>query len=145
MTRADGSLRARLKLLWAMRSSRRAPAATPVGGESTSPIDVDSPSAPATGPDGEWTCTMDTPMGEQAVTLTLATTGGALSGRADTAFGVQAFSGGTVDGNALAWRISVTEPMAIDLDFTATVDGDTLTGTVNAGPFGAQPFAGTRA
>jgi hypothetical protein len=35
--------------------------------------------------------------------------------------------------------------MPAELDFAATVDGDTIDGMVNAGPFGQQPFTGTRA
>jgi len=31
------------------------------------------------------------------------------------------------------------------LDCEATIDGDTLTGNVNAGAFGAMPVSGTRA
>jgi hypothetical protein len=30
------------------------------------------------------------------------------------------------------------------LTCTATIDGDTLTGTINAGAFGSMPMSGTR-
>ena len=40
--------------------------------------------------------------------------------------GEMEFDGGTVDGNDLAWSIAVTTPMAITLEFAATVDGDSL-------------------
>jgi len=95
--------------------------------------------------DGDWQCTIDTPLGEQSVLLTLHTDGTALSGRANTAFGVQDFDGGTVNGNELTWHVTVTQPMPADLDFSATVEGDTINGMVNAGPLGQQPFTGTRA
>jgi hypothetical protein len=94
--------------------------------------------------DGRWRCRMETPIGEQTVELTLTTDDGALSGRAQTPLGPAEFDGGTVDGEALAWSMSLTEPMAIELEFRATVQGDALTGTVAAGPFGQQPFSGER-
>jgi hypothetical protein len=95
--------------------------------------------------DGDWHVTMDTPMGEQSVGLTLSTEGGELSGRAHTAFGIQDFGGGTVDGDRLAWKVTVTSPMRMELSFDATVDGDAIAGTVDAGPLGRAPFHGTRA
>jgi hypothetical protein len=36
-------------------------------------------------------------------------------------------------------------PIAITLKFSAQVDGDTISGTVNAGAFGDSPFKGSRA
>jgi hypothetical protein len=125
-----------LRMFRAMRSGRipGAPSAfTPPKRESMSGID------------GDWQCTIDTPLGEQSVLLTLHTDGTALSGRADTAFGAQDFDGGTVNGNELTWHVTVTQPMPAELDFAATVDGDTIEGMVNAGPLGQQPFTGTRA
>ncbi len=41
--------------------------------------------------------------------------------------------------------VSVTQPMPVDLDFSATVEGDAIAGMVKAGPLGEQPFSGTRA
>jgi hypothetical protein len=95
--------------------------------------------------DGVWQCTIDTPMGVQQVQLTLATDGTDLSGRADTAFGAQEFDGGTVAGMELTWHVSVTQPLPVDLDFSATIEGDQMTGMVKAGMLGEQPFTGTRA
>jgi hypothetical protein len=95
--------------------------------------------------DGVWQCTIDTPMGVQQVTLTLMTDGTDLSGRADTAFGAQEFAGGTVAGMELAWHVSVTDPLPVELDFSATVEGNAMTGMVKAGMLGEQPFTGVRA
>jgi len=36
-------------------------------------------------------------------------------------------------------------PMPMTLNGTATVDGDTITGTINAGAFGNMALTGTRA
>ncbi len=95
--------------------------------------------------DGDWHCTVDTPMGEQQVLLTLVTDGTDLSGRADTVFGVQHFDGGTVVGVELTWHVSVTQPLPVELDFSATIAGNTISGIVKAGMLGEQPFTGTRA
>jgi hypothetical protein len=40
--------------------------------------------------------------------------------------------------------MNMTVPMPMTLDCEATVNGDQLTGTVNAGAFGAMPLAGHR-
>jgi hypothetical protein len=131
-----------LRMFQAMRSGTL-PGVVP-SAPRPAPTTTSERSGAVSGIDGEWQCTMDTPMGEQSVALTLSTEGGALSGQANTAFGVNAFDGGTVDGNDIAWHITATQPMPLELDFKATVDGDALTGTVHAGPFGESAFKGTR-
>jgi hypothetical protein len=40
--------------------------------------------------------------------------------------------------------MKMTVPMPMTLEGEATVDGDTLTGTVKAGAFGSFPINGTR-
>jgi hypothetical protein len=40
--------------------------------------------------------------------------------------------------------MNMVVPMPMTLDCEATIDGDTLTGSVNAGAFGAMPLSGTR-
>jgi hypothetical protein len=52
---------------------------------------------------------------------------------------------GKVDGNTLTWKMNMVVPMPMTLDCEATVDGDSITGAVNAGAFGAMPMSGTRA
>jgi carbon-monoxide dehydrogenase large subunit len=95
--------------------------------------------------DGTWNCTMTSPMGSGSVTLTLRTEGSALSGTLVSDQGTMEFDGGTVDGNDLAWTVSVTQPMAIQIETTATIDGDTLTGQSKLGSFGSAQLSGTRA
>ena len=52
---------------------------------------------------------------------------------------------GTVDGDTLTWKADITSPMAMTLEFTATVDGDSMSGNVKLGAFGDATFTGTRA
>ena len=51
---------------------------------------------------------------------------------------------GKVDGNTLTWKMDMKVPMPMTLNCTATVDGDTLTGTIDTGAFGKMAMNGTR-
>lgn len=95
--------------------------------------------------DGTWNCTMTSPMGAGSVTLTLRTEGSDLSGTLVSDQGTMEFTGGTVDGNDLSWTVSVQQPMPIQIETTATIDGDTLNGTSKLGSFGTATLTGTRA
>jgi hypothetical protein len=95
--------------------------------------------------DGDWKVTVNSPMGSQDATLTLDTSGDGLSGKFASPQGDQDFDGGTADGNTLTWSIKLTQPMPMDLEFTAEVDGDSISGNVKLGSFGDAPFSGSRA
>ena len=51
---------------------------------------------------------------------------------------------GTVNGNDLSWKVSITDPMPMTLEFTGTVNGDAISGSVKLGAFGTSSFSGTR-
>ena len=95
--------------------------------------------------DGTWNTTMNTPMGAQQGTLTLSTEGGSLTGKLSGPQGDIDLEDGTVDGDNLTWKASITTPMAMTLEFSATVSGDEISGTVKLGAFGDASFSGTRA
>jgi hypothetical protein len=95
--------------------------------------------------DGTWDLTMQTPMGERRATVTLAAAGGTLTGEQSAEGRSGKIFDGTVNGNAVAWKISITEPMPLTLEFTGTVDGDAMAGSMSAGLLGSWPFAGARA
>lgn len=95
--------------------------------------------------DGTWNTTMNTPMGAQNGTLTLATDGGTLTGQLSGPQGAIDLTDGKVDGNNLSWKASITSPMPMTLEFAATVDGDNISGNVKLGAFGNATFSGTRA
>ena len=94
--------------------------------------------------DGDWNVTMNSPMGAQEATLTLKADGGSLSGKIVGPQGTQDFDGGSVDGDLLQWKISLTQPMPMDLEFSATVDGNSIRGDVKLGAFGNATFEGQR-
>jgi hypothetical protein len=95
--------------------------------------------------DGNWKITMSTPMGERNADLTLKSSGDTLTGTQ----GADGQSGpifdGTVNGDDVAWKISITNPMPLTLAFTGKVAGDTIGGEMGIGPMGSFPFKGTRA
>ena len=95
--------------------------------------------------DGDWDCTIDTPMGAQRFTLGVTVDGDRFSARASGGMGSIDIPDGTVDGDRLAWAMSVAKPMPLKLTCDATIDGDDLTGKVSAGIFGTFPVTGRRA
>lgn len=95
--------------------------------------------------DGSWNTVVKSPMGDQAATLTITSDGGSFSGTYSGAMGTTEIKDGKVDGDTLTWKLDITVPMPMTLDGEATVDGDSITGTVTAGAFGAFPLTGTRA
>jgi hypothetical protein len=95
--------------------------------------------------DGTWTTTMNTPMGAQNGTMELKSEGNTLSGTLAGPQGSLDLEDGTIDGNNLTFKASVTSPMAMTLEFSAVVDGDNISGDVKLGAFGNATFTGTRA
>lgn len=94
---------------------------------------------------GTYECVTKTPMGDQKSTFTVNDNGdGTFSGSNAGAMGSMDVEEGKIDGNTLTWKMKMTVPMPMTLEGTATIDGDTLTGSVNAGAFGSMPMSGTR-
>jgi hypothetical protein len=93
---------------------------------------------------GQWKIVIDSPMGKQESSLTLAENGNALTGRQSSSFGEGEILNGSVAGNKATWSVEMTSPFRIDLTFSAVVDGDAISGKVNAGAFGDSPFKGSR-
>jgi hypothetical protein len=96
------------------------------------------------GVDGEWDCITKSPLGEQKSVFTVKSNGDTFTGQQAGAMGSLDVIDGKVDGNKLTWKMEMKVPMPMTLDCEATVDGDTLTGTVGAGAFGSFPLTGTR-
>ena len=93
--------------------------------------------------DGIWKLTLTTPMGAQDSTLTIVSDGGALSGTMDGPQGSVPIEAGTVAGNKLGWSITAAQ-MGMTIAFTATVDGDKISGAAELGAFGTATFDGAR-
>ena len=95
------------------------------------------------GIDGSWDTVVKSPLGDQKAVLTVKTDGGAFSGSYVGAMGSVDISG-TADGDTIKWSMNITVPMPMTLTNEATIDGDTITGSVTAGAFGSFPLTGTR-
>ena len=94
--------------------------------------------------DGSYDCVTKSPMGDQKSVFTVASDGTSFTGSNTGAMGALDVENGTVDGNKLAWTMNMKVPMPMVLDCEATIDGDALTGTIKAGPFGSMAMSGTR-
>ena len=94
--------------------------------------------------DGNWKVTINSPMGVQTGTLSVKTSGDSFTGTFAGQQGNQEISG-KVDGDTLTWGTKLTQPFPIDLEFTVSVDGDKMSGSVKAGAFGSSPLTGERA
>ena len=95
--------------------------------------------------DGTWTISIQTPMGARDATVELKTAGGVTG-----TFGNQRGSGpiydASVNGDAVAFCADFESAMGkMKLEFTGTVSGDAMTGTVVFGALGNGAFTGSRA
>jgi hypothetical protein len=95
--------------------------------------------------DGNWNLTMTTPMGERPATLSLKAAGSTLTGVLGEEGNSAEIFDGTVNGDSVAWKVSITNPMPLTLEFTGTVAGDSISGEMGIGPMGSFPFTGARA
>ena len=95
--------------------------------------------------DGNWNLTMTTPMGERQATLSLKQAGGTLTGTQGADGNTAEIFDGTVNGDNVSWKVSITNPMPLTLEFTGTVAGDNINGEMGIGPMGSFPFTGARA
>ena len=95
--------------------------------------------------DGSYKVELQTTLGPQPISLILKTDGAFLSGSMDGHFGEQSFSGGTVNGNEVAWSVKLQSPMGeMQLDVTGSVNADTIEGQVQLGSFRPTLFKGKR-
>lgn len=95
--------------------------------------------------DGTWKLSMQTPIGERRSTLALKTAGGALTGKLtnDEGNSTDIFDG-KADGDRVSFRAAIKSPMPLTLEFTASVSGDKISGSVSASGVGSWPFSGSR-
>ena len=95
--------------------------------------------------DGNWNCVMDTPLGERKIILTLAANGSDLTGTISNGSESTAIQDGHADDDHASWKADISSPVSMTLEFTATVTGNDMTGSVKLGMFGNAPLRGTRA
>lgn len=95
---------------------------------------------------GTYDTVVKSPMGDQKGTFTVVPgdDGNTFTGSMAGGMGSMDVKDGKIDGNELTWAMDMTVPMPMTLNCKATVDGDQLTGTVNAGAFGDMALTGER-
>lgn len=96
------------------------------------------------GVDGSYDCVTKSPMGDQKSVFSVSSDGGSFTGQNAGTMGSLDVENGKVDGNTLTWTMNMKVPMPMTLECEATIDGDTLTGTIKAGAFGSMAMNGTR-
>jgi hypothetical protein len=94
---------------------------------------------------GTYEVVAKTPMGAQKSTLVVNVSGDSFTGSNVGAMGALEITDGKVDGQTITWSNQITSPMPMKIDCKATIDGDTISGTVTAGMFGSFPLEGSRA
>jgi hypothetical protein len=95
--------------------------------------------------DGNWNITMSTPMGDRQTTLSLKSAAGTLTGTQEAEGNSAEIFDGKTSGDDVFWKVSITNPMPLTLEFTGKVSGDSISGEMGIGPMGSFPFTGTRA
>ncbi|SFK03308.1 hypothetical protein SAMN03159338_3061 [Sphingomonas sp. NFR04] len=95
--------------------------------------------------DGSWNTVTKSPLGDQEATLNVTSNGDTFTGSFNGAMGQTEIKDGKVNGDTLSWSLDISVPMPMTLTCEATVNGDSLDGTVTAGAFGSFPITGTRA
>jgi hypothetical protein len=94
--------------------------------------------------DGTWSADMETPMGTQTISLQLASAGTTLTGNMSGSGGSVEIFDGHVDGNEASWKADIKQPMPLTLEFSVTLDGAAMSGSVKLGAFGDAPLTGKR-
>lgn len=112
---------------------------------------VSAPALAASPLEGTWATETKTQFGVFKSALTVAEKDGAATvtiveqpGSGIPTSGGDAITDVKIEGNTITFKRQITvAEMPIALDYTATVEGDALTGTALS-PFGAAPITGTR-
>ena len=94
--------------------------------------------------DGNWNLVVSTPMGEHHGSLSLKTEGTTVKGSQMADGNSTEIFDGTVNGSEAFWKVSITDPMPMTLEFAGTINGDEISGTVKLGEFGNSSFSGSR-
>src|SRR3974390_303752 len=98
--------------------------------------------------DGTYDITLDSPIGRQKATLDLITDATGITGTLTGGMGSLPITGGSVRGNDVHWTMEGTFHAAyahlVLWDCTATVNGESISGTMEIGELGSVGFRGSR-
>jgi hypothetical protein len=119
---------------------------TPSGTSASAPPATPAKAAApaAAGVTGAWALSIETPMGTRPSDAQFTQNGEQLTGKMISERGEVPFTG-TVKGNAIAFSFNVdAQGQQLKLDYTGTVTGDTIAGTVKFGDFGDGKWTAKR-
>ena len=94
--------------------------------------------------DGKWNLVVKSPMGDQKSVVTFKQEGSTLTGSGEAQGNSQALQDGKIDGADISWKVSITTPFPMTLEFAGTFSGDAMSGKVKAGAFGSFDWSGAR-
>lgn len=104
--------------------------------------------APATGPasvSGNWALKVESPQGPVEITLKLTQSGRNLTGKIDSPHGVADLSEGEITGPSVKFKATLNQPEGnLVAWFSGAIQGDSITGSIDAGPMGKMNFTGSR-
>jgi len=93
---------------------------------------------------GKWETTRETPRGTMTSTFTFQVDGAKLTGIIGSQMGDTEISDGTVEGNKISFKAVMSRgDRTIEMVYSGTVEGDTITGTMQT-PRGEQPWTAKR-
>ena len=94
---------------------------------------------------GNWNLVIPTPIDERQGVLSVKADGSVLTGNQSGEGNSAEIFDGQVDGDMISWKVAITNPMPLTLEFSGTVQGNSISGTVVFGALGSSTFSGTRA
>ena len=74
--------------------------------------------------DGNWNLVISTPMGERQATLSAKADGTVLKGSQAADGNSAEIFDGTVNGDTISWKVSITSPMPMTVEFSGRVQDD---------------------
>lgn len=83
---------------------------------------------------GHWDLVIDTPIGRQEHLLTIIQNGETFTGEAANEFWSFPVDKGHIEGDKMHWCHKLAVPLPMTVEAVAVVDGDTMSGTMSAGP-----------
>ena len=102
------------------------------------------PAAKVTDVTGTWELNVESPMGSRASDAVFTQAGETLGGKMVSARGEVPLTG-TIKGDAITFGVNVNvQGQNLQIDYTGTVTGDTMSGTVVFGSFGDGKWTGKR-
>lgn len=93
---------------------------------------------------GDWDLSLESPLGAQAVTLSLKQDGEKLTGELAGALGATPVTGTYTSGTMAVNATIAMQGLSLQLGLNGKVDGDSLGGTAKVGNLGEFPFTGKR-